>query len=357
MKVLVFGASGMVGRGVLRECLLDPRVERVVSIGRSSLGLQDAKLREVVHCDLMDLAPIERERQGFDACFSCLGVSSAGMSESAYRRITFDLTLAVARTLAHRNPSMTFVYVSGAGTGTSEHGRTMWTRVKGATENALLDLPLRAPYMFRPGLIEPLHGIESKTASYRMPYKWVAPVLPPLRILLPKYVTTTEQVGRAMLRVAHDGAPKRILEGADINALCDRPRRRGRRRRSTGLVFGPLVVAHLRVVCPQGANVGRLDAADLLVGGRVGLPDDLPANGEVAALLAREIPGDQLLVDVTKAGDGVGQVLHDINLPVRVGDLVDHLALRLCGVLHRSSSPRFSSPERAALTQGAVREV
>ena len=219
MKVILFGATGMVGRGVLRECLLSPDVEAVLCVGRTGIGQQHAKLRELMHADLMNLTPIEEELSGFDACFFCLGVSSARMTEENYRRMTLDLTLAVASTLARLNPLMTFVYVSGAGTDSSERGSTMWARVKGATENALLRLPFEAAYMFRPGLIQPLHGIVSKTASYRMIYKIIAPLLPLLRAAFPKYVTTTEQVGRAMLRVAQHGASKRILESADINAL------------------------------------------------------------------------------------------------------------------------------------------
>jgi uncharacterized protein YbjT (DUF2867 family) len=219
MKAILFGASGMVGQGVLRECLLDSDVERVLVVGRGSLGQKDAKLGELVLPDLFALSAAEPELTGWDACFFCLGASSAGMTEAAYRRVTYDLTLSVATTLARLNPAMTFVYVSGTGTDSTEHGRTMWARVKGATENALLRLPFKAAYMFRPGVIQPLHGIVSKTSSYRILYTLMAPLLPLLKATLPRYVTTTEQVGRAMLRVARDGAPKRILESVDINAL------------------------------------------------------------------------------------------------------------------------------------------
>jgi uncharacterized protein YbjT (DUF2867 family) len=219
MNVILFGASGMVGQGVLRECLRDPMVERVLSVVRSPGAQAHPKLRELIRADLFDLGPIESELQGHDACFFCLGVSSAGLSEAAYRRVTFDLTLGVARALARLNPSMTFVYVSGAGTDSSERGRVMWARVKGATENALLALPFKAAYMFRPGLIQPLHGIRSKTAGYRWFYALSAPLLPLARALLPTQVTTTEQIGRAMLKVARDGAAQRTLESADINAL------------------------------------------------------------------------------------------------------------------------------------------
>jgi uncharacterized protein YbjT (DUF2867 family) len=217
MKVVLFGASGMVGQGVLRECLLDPRVERVLSVGRSATGQQHPKLRELVHADFLDFSAIENDLAGYDACFFCLGVSSAGMSEADYRRVTYDFTLAAAQTLARLNPNMTFIYVSGAGTDSTERGRTMWARVKGATENALLRLPLKA-FMFRPALIQPMHGIRSKTTSYRVFYALTAPLLPLLK-RLPRYVTTTEQIGRAMIAIAEHGAPSPILESADINAI------------------------------------------------------------------------------------------------------------------------------------------
>lgn len=220
MKVLLFGATGMVGQGVLRECLLDPEVDEVLSIGRSATGQAHPKLRELVQPDLLDFSAIESELSGFDACFFCLGVSSAGMKEQDYRRVTFDITLAAARPLARLNPAMTFIYVSGAGTDSSERGRTMWARVKGQTENALLRLPFKAAVMFRPAGIVPLHGITSKTRLYRVAYAMTRPLWSVLLGAFPQFVTTTEQVGRAMLRVAKQGAPKPILETRDINALC-----------------------------------------------------------------------------------------------------------------------------------------
>jgi uncharacterized protein YbjT (DUF2867 family) len=218
MKVMLFGASGMVGQGALRECLLDSEVTAVLSIVRSNTGQQHEKLREIVHKDFFDFSSIESELSGFDACFFCLGVSSAGMSEENYRRVTYDITLAAARTLVKLNSNMTFVYVSGAGTDSSEHGRVMWARVKGRTENALLRLPFKAAYMFRPALIVPLHGITSKTKLYRVFYAVLGLLLPLLRAF-PKYVTTTEKLGRAMLIAAKRGAPKPVLESADINTL------------------------------------------------------------------------------------------------------------------------------------------
>lgn len=222
MNVVLFGATGMVGQGVLRECLLDPDVERVLSVGRSALPKGNdsrGKLRELVVPDVSDLSSAAAELSGADVCFFCLGVSSVGMSEEQYSRVTHDLTLAVARTLAKLDPGMTFVYVSGAGTDASERGRSMWARVKGRTENALLALPFRAAYMFRPGVIVPLHGIRSKTGWYRLFYAILTPLLPLLRRSFPNGVTTTEQVGRAMLAVTRSGFERRVLETRDINAL------------------------------------------------------------------------------------------------------------------------------------------
>jgi uncharacterized protein YbjT (DUF2867 family) len=217
MNVVIFGATGMVGQGVLRECLLDPGVASVLSIGRSATGQRYPKLHEIVNPDLLDFSAIEAELTGLDACFFCLGISSTGMSEEAYRRVTHDITIAAATTLARLNPNMTFVFVSGAGTDSTERGRTMWARVKGMTENALLRLPFKGAYMFRPGVIQPLHGIKSRTTLYRVLYIITAPFLPLLKRLFPGSMTTTETIGRAMLAVARHGAPKTILETKDIN--------------------------------------------------------------------------------------------------------------------------------------------
>lgn len=219
MNVLLLGATGMVGQGVLRECLLASDVLRVTTLGRTATGQTHAKLDELVHASLFDLSPIESRLTPYDACFFCLGVSSAGMSEQKYTVVTHDLTLSVARTLARLNPGMTFVYVSGMGTYTTEHGRSMWARVKGRTENALLRLPFKAAFMFRPGAIMPMHGVRSKTALYRAAYVVLTPLYPLIKRLSPNAVTTSEQVGRAMLQVARHGYPDPVLETADINAL------------------------------------------------------------------------------------------------------------------------------------------
>lgn len=220
MNVILFGATGMVGQGVLRECLLDPEIGRVLSVARKKTGEAHEKLREVEHNDFTDFTAIEGELSGYDACFFCLGVSSAGMNEADYTRVTYDFTLAAARTLARKNPAMTFIYVSGEGTDSTEKGRSMWARVKGKTENELLRLPFKAAIMFRPGFIQPLHGIKSKTGLYRAIYAVASPLYPALKALAPKHVTNTEAVGRAMIRAARSGAPKNILENPDINALA-----------------------------------------------------------------------------------------------------------------------------------------
>jgi uncharacterized protein YbjT (DUF2867 family) len=220
MKIILFGATGMIGQGVLRECLLASDVELVETVGRGSTGTKHPKVREVVHREMRNYVAIETQLTGFDACFFCLGVSSAGMSEADYERVTYGVTLAAAETLARLNPGMTFVYVSGQGTDSTERGRIGWARIKGKTENALMRLRFKAAYMFRPGIIQPLHGVKSKTGWYRMIYAVTTPLLTPLRKLLPAYILTTEQLGRAMLEVARHGAPKKILESGDIARLA-----------------------------------------------------------------------------------------------------------------------------------------
>jgi uncharacterized protein YbjT (DUF2867 family) len=219
MNVLILGATGMVGQGALRECLLDAAVSRVVTLGRTPTAQSHPKLRDIVHSDLLHLGPIEDQLRDLDACFYCLGASAAGLSEAEYARINYDITLAVAATLARLDPDMTFVYVSGAGTDSTERGRTMWARVKGRTENALVRLPFRAAYMLRPGLIIPMHGIRSSTRIYRIFYTLLGPVLPLLKTIFPRSVITTEQLGRGMLRLARSGYSKQVLEMADLASL------------------------------------------------------------------------------------------------------------------------------------------
>jgi uncharacterized protein YbjT (DUF2867 family) len=219
MKVLIFGATGMVGRGVLLECLRESDVELVVTLGRTATGIHDPKLQEILHRDLLNYAGMEESLTGFDACFFCLGIASAGMKEADYDRVTYGYTMAAAELLSRLNPGMTFIYVSGSGTDSSEKGRAMWARVKGRTENALLKLPFHA-YMFRPGFIEPMDGIQSKTPLYRKFYAVLGPLFPLLRRGFPNQVLSTRQIGRAMLNVARRGFPKHVLEPRDIRAAA-----------------------------------------------------------------------------------------------------------------------------------------
>lgn len=216
MKILLFGATGMIGQGVLRECLADAGVESVVTIGRSATGAKHGKLREIVHADLLDYSGMEAELSGFDACYYCLGVSSAGMSEADYERITYSMAVAAGEALRRWNPEMVFVFVSGTGADSTEQGPVMWARVKGRTENALLGMGFRDCYVFRPAGVEAMHGERSKARASRIGYALARPFLPLLRWLLPRYLVTTEQIGRAMLRLTRQGAPKKLLESADI---------------------------------------------------------------------------------------------------------------------------------------------
>jgi uncharacterized protein YbjT (DUF2867 family) len=222
MKVIVVGASGMVGQGVLRECLLDPGVERVLVVGRRALGQGGAKLVERVVPDLTDLSAIEGELAGHDACFFCLGVTSVGLKEEQYRKVTYDITASFVQALARESPGLTFVFVSGRGTDSSEKGPVMWARVKGAAENLVLRGGFKAAYMFRPGVIQPLHGIRSRTRAYRVLYTLFSPVFALMKVFSPASIVTTETMGRAMLAAVRGGAPKTILENHDINALAAR---------------------------------------------------------------------------------------------------------------------------------------
>lgn len=218
MKIILFGATGMVGQGVLRECLLDPDVEGVLCISRAPLEQKHDKLQVALLQDFTDYTPIEAQLWGYDACFFCLGITSVGMTEEAYRRITHDFTVAAAKALLARNPGMTFVFVSGAGT--DANSRTMWSRVKGQAENAILAMPFKGKFIFRPGIIQPMHGITSRTRAYRVLYAVFRPLVPLLKAIFPNHITTTERVGRAMLAVAKHGSDKKYLENRDINAVA-----------------------------------------------------------------------------------------------------------------------------------------
>ena len=219
MNVVLFGATGMVGAGVLIECLVDPRVESVLAVGRRPCGVSHPKLRELIRSDLFDYADAAEDFLNLDACFFCLGVSAVGMSEADYHSVTYDLTVTNAESLLGLNPALTFCYVSGEGTDSTERGRLMWARVKGKTENQLLRMPLEA-YMFRPGYIQPLRGVHHKARVYRALHAVLEPFYPLLKRLLSKHVTTTVNIGRAMIEVAAEGHTKRVLENPDINALA-----------------------------------------------------------------------------------------------------------------------------------------
>jgi uncharacterized protein YbjT (DUF2867 family) len=222
MKVVVFGASGMVGKGALLECIDDPRVTRVLVLGRSSSGVTADKVEEVLLPDLTDYSKLEAKLEGLDACFFCLGVSSLGMSEADYRKVTFELTVAAAEALLKKNPRLTFIYVSGQGTDESEKGPLMWARVKGETENRILAMPFEAAYMFRPGVIEPLRGVRPKATLTRVAYAIGWPLFPILRAASPRLLTDTVAIGKAMIKLALEGSERRYFENADINALVSR---------------------------------------------------------------------------------------------------------------------------------------
>ncbi len=215
IKAIITGATGMVGEGVLHECLQDPNVEKVLVINRKPCGVTHAKLEEIIHQDFFDMSPIVEQLSGYNACFFCLGVSSVGMQEADYYRLTHTLTMHVAKTMSQRNPAMTFCYVSGAGTDSSEEGRSMWARVKGKTENDLMKLPFKAVYAFRPGFIKPIQGL-SNTLPY---YKYVLWLFPLGRAIYPAAFCRLTELGKAMIRVVVEGYDKKVIEGKDIIAL------------------------------------------------------------------------------------------------------------------------------------------
>jgi len=215
MKVIILGVTGMVGQGTLRECLANPEVESILALGRSSIGMEHPKLREIVHANLFDLQPIEDQLAGYDACFFCLGSGSMGVSEDDYRRINYTLPLSVVTTLAKLNPDMTVVYISGTGTG--EDKRAMWARVKGNTEKDLLALPLKAAFMFRIGYVQPGRGIKSRSKFTHVTYTLLAPLYPLLKLIFRDSLTSTGSVGKAMIAVARDGYERPLMSNRDIN--------------------------------------------------------------------------------------------------------------------------------------------
>ena len=215
-KVIVTGATGMVGEGVAFECLQHPQIEEVLLVNRRPSGWSHPKLREIVHADLMNLTPVESQLKGYDACFFCLGTTSLGKSEKTYTRTTYDLTLHVAATLLKMNPSMTFCYISGSGTDSSEKGSVMWARVKGKTENALLHLGFQRTYNFRPAVLTPTPGLKN-TLPY---YHYLGWLLPLIRTLAPNYITTLKELGQAMIAALLMGFDKHTIEVKDIKTLA-----------------------------------------------------------------------------------------------------------------------------------------
>lgn len=216
INAIIFGATGMVGEGVLHVTLNHPDVQSVLVIGRKTCDVKHPKLKELLHNDFFNFSTIEEHLKGFNACFLCLGVSSVGMNEKDYRRITYDLTMQAATTLSRLNPDMTFCYVSGAGTDSTEKSRSMWARVKGKTENDLMKLPFKAVYLFRPGYIKPIKGLRHAFAIS----KAAGLLYPVWKILFPKYVCTLEDLGLAMIHASGRGYPKHVLENPDISGLA-----------------------------------------------------------------------------------------------------------------------------------------
>lgn len=220
-KVIITGASGMVGKGVLLECLDHPKIDTVLVLGRTSTGIKHPKLMELLHTDFTDYSGVREKLRGYDACYFCLGVSAGGMQESDYRKITYDYTLTLGKTLFELNPDITFIYVSGQGTDSTEKGRMMWARVKGKTENDLLALGFKQAFMFRPGVILPLRGIKSKTPSYQLFYTYLGWLFKLVKVLSPESVNDTTQIGLAMINATLHGFDKKVIGPKDINALAN----------------------------------------------------------------------------------------------------------------------------------------
>jgi uncharacterized protein YbjT (DUF2867 family) len=216
IKAIIFGASGMVGNGVLIKTLQDPDVESVLVVGRRPCGIKDVKMKEIIHNDFYDYKSIEHDLKGFNACFFCLGVSSVGMNEADYTGITYDLTMETAKTLSKLSPEMTFCYVSGEGTDSTEKGRLMWARVKGRTENHLMNLPFKAAYMFRPGFMKPVEG----QLNLKPVFKAFGYLYPVVKFIFPSHGCKLEDVGKAMIRIVKAGYSKRILENIDIEKVA-----------------------------------------------------------------------------------------------------------------------------------------
>lgn len=218
LKAILTGATGMVGEGVLHECLLHNDVEAVLVVGRRACDIKHPKLKEIVHADLYDLSPVEEQLKGYNACFFCLGTTSVGKKEPEFYKITYELTMSFGKTLSRQNPDMAFCYISGAGTDSTEKGRTMWARVKGKTENDLAKLPFRKVYNFRPGIIKPTKGLKN-TLSF---YKYLGWLIPVIKLVTPRFVTSLKELGLAMIKAANKGYNKQVLEVSDILVLANK---------------------------------------------------------------------------------------------------------------------------------------
>ena len=216
IKVIITGATGMVGEGVLHECLHHPAVSSILVINRKPCGVVHSKIKEIIHADFYDLSSIESHLKGYNACFFCLGTSSVGMNEAEYTKVTYTLTMHVAETLCKLNPDMTFCFVSGASTDSTEKGRLMWARVKGKTENDLMKLPFKRVYNFRPGFMQPTPGLKNVLPAYKY-FTWLYPVLRPI---FPNYMSTLAEIGLAMIHSVNRGYGKQVLEVKDIVALA-----------------------------------------------------------------------------------------------------------------------------------------
>ena len=215
-KVIITGATGMIGKGVLLECLDHEVISEVLVIGRNSMNINHPKLKELVHKDFTNFYEVRDQLSGYDACYFCLGISAAGLNEEQYKKITYDFTLSLANTLVDISPDMTFVYVSGEGTDSTEKGRMMWARVKGKTENDLLNLGFKQAFMFRPGAIIPLRGIKSRTKSYQFMYDYFMWLVKGIKVISPNSVVNTSQIGLAMINSVLRSYPKEIIKPADI---------------------------------------------------------------------------------------------------------------------------------------------
>ena len=221
MKVIITGATGMVGMGVLLECLDQDKVEQVLTIGRAKVNIEHPKLKQLLHADFGDFSPVVDQLTGYDAAYLCMGISAAGLSEEKYRHITYDFTLSLAKELLVINPEITLTYVSGQGTDSSENGRTMWARVKGKTENDLMKLGFKQSFMFRPGAIIPLRGIKSRTQLYQFVYDYFLWLVKLMKLISPNSVVNTTQIGLAMLAATQKGYKKQIIDPRDIIVLAD----------------------------------------------------------------------------------------------------------------------------------------